>query len=376
MPDKKKIILIGSIPPPYHGSSIYFNNLLNSRVREVFDVTHLDISDHRNLDNLSRLDFTNVYLALKNQYLLFKMLQKIKPDLVYIPIASNFLPYLRDGLFIIISSYFSRAKIITHLHEGNYFRDEFYNKSNSIVKFFIKKSLNKVNTSIVLSENLKRVFESLVNKVSVCPNGVEDEFESDDNILKPKTEHFIISYLGNLFESKGILDIINAAKIVSEKYDYAEFHFAGDWSTKEGNTKEKADHLIAFNKLEQKIKFYGVITGNEKKVFLSQTNIFIFPSWYPYEGFPLAIIEAMSAGCPVISTKDTGAIPDIIVNGKTGFLIEKKNPQQLAEKIIQLIEDSTLRKQMSVRARARFEELYTLDRNINKMITVFNEALN
>ncbi len=173
MADKKKIILVGSIPPPYHGSGIYFQNLLNSKIKDEFDVIHLDISDHRNLDNLSRLDFTNAYLAVKNIFELIAKLRKHKPDLVYIPVASNFLPYLRDGKFILSASMFSKAKIVIHLHEGKYFREEFFNNSNLLVKYFIKKTLSKVDTAIVLGEKLKYVFEGFVADVKVCPNGIE-----------------------------------------------------------------------------------------------------------------------------------------------------------------------------------------------------------
>ena len=65
MPIKKKVLLIGSIPPPVHGSNVYFNSLLNSKIRDEFEIAHLDISDHRDLSNLSKLDFTNVTLAFK-----------------------------------------------------------------------------------------------------------------------------------------------------------------------------------------------------------------------------------------------------------------------------------------------------------------------
>ena len=78
MCEKNKIVLIGSIPPPFHGSSIYFNNLLNSKIRDEFEISHLDISDHRDLDNLSKLDLTNVRLALKNILSLYKIVKESK----------------------------------------------------------------------------------------------------------------------------------------------------------------------------------------------------------------------------------------------------------------------------------------------------------
>lgn len=377
MPSKKKIILTGSIPPPYHGSSIYFSNLLNSKIKEEYNVSHLDISDHRDLDNLSRLDITNVTLALKNITSLYRMLKKSEFDLVYIPVASNFLPYLRDGLFILTAAYFSKAKIVIHLHEGDYFRKGFYDKAFFPVKYFIRKSLSKVDTAIVLGENLKPVFEGLVKNIEVCQNGIRKESNNGkDQKNNSGNKNIEINYLGNLFESKGVLDVLNAAELVLRKYNNVKFRFAGAWSMKEGNTKKKAEQIIKEKALGDHIEFTGVITGNAKDDFLNSTDIFVFPSWYKHEGFPLVIIESMAASCPVISTKDTGAIPDIVTNGETGLLIDKKRPDLIAEAIINLIENPEKRIIMGKEGKERYEKLFTLDTCIERMIGVFNKVLN
>lgn len=374
MSRRPKIILTGSLPPPYHGSSIYFKNLLNSEIRNAFDVIHHDISDHRDLENLSRLDFTNVKIALGAIFNLRKKVRKEKPDLVYIPVASNFLPYLRDGLLILTASAFSNAKIIIHLHEGKFFRDTFYNNSNFLVRKFIRHSLSKTDRAIVLGKSLCSVFEGLVDKIEVCPNGVADEF-GPVNLKSRNDSKIIISYLGNLFESKGVIDVLSAAAVILREYTNVEFHFAGGWKDKNGNAQKKALEIIQENKIGDKIKFHGVITGDEKKEFLSNSDIVVFPTWYPHEGFPLVIIEAMSAGKPVVSSKGIGAISDIVVENETGLLIEKKNISSIAGAIMKLINNNELRKQMGLNARKKFEELYTLDKNIKSMISIFNDTL-
>jgi len=376
MTSKKKIILTGSIPPPYHGSSIYFRNLLNSAIKDEFEISNLDISDHRDLDNLSRLDLTNVKLALKNIAALRTMLGKVKPDLVYIPVASNFLPYLRDGLFILTAAYFSKAKIVIHLHEGNYFRNEFYDNAFFPVKYFIRKSLSKVDTAIVLSEKLKFVFKGLVKNTEVCHNGIKFVIGDKNYQKNTLSENINVSFLGNLFESKGVLDVLKAAEIVLDKHSKVKFRFAGSWSAKEGNTKEKAFQIINKKGLADHVEFAGVLTGESKVEFLNQTDIFVFPSWYKHEGFPLVIIEAMAASCPVISVKDTGAINDIVIEGKTGILIDKKRPDQIAEAVIKLINDPEVRTALGKSGKERYEKFYTLESSINKMISVFNNVLN
>lgn len=372
---KNKIILAGSVPPPYHGSSIYFQHLLNSKINKEFDVHHLDLSDHRNLDNLSRLDLTNVNIAVKNIFRLRKMLKKINPVLVYIPVASNFLPYLRDGLLILTASYFSKAKIVIHLHEGNYFREGFYRNSNPLVKLFIRRSLKKADTAIVLSNNLKYVFKDFVKNIESSPNGINDEFYIERKI-KSTEDKTIISFLGNLFKTKGIIDLLNASVILLKKKNNIEFRFAGAWSEKEKSTKQECEKIIKENFIENKIKFEGIVTGEKKKVFLHETDILAFPTYYRYEGFPLVLLEAMSSAVPVISVNDTGAIPDIIDDGVTGILVHKKDPEQLAEALSRLIEDPHLRFDMGKKGREKFLKEYTLEKNINTIISIFNKTLN
>lgn len=373
----KKVILIGSVPPPYHGSSIYFQNLLNSDIRNVFEIHHLDISDHRNLDNLSKLDFTNVYLALKNLKELLSMLRKEKPDLVYIPVASNYLPYLRDGLFILTTSYFSKAKIIIHLHEGSYFRSEFYRNAFYFYKKFIKYTLSKVNTAIVFTEGLKSNFEGFVENIIAFPNGLKREFENSENKNESISEKkFRINFLGNLFESKGVLDVLNASVILKDRTENIEFNFAGAWSEKEYKTRQKAENIISENRLEGIVNFKGVLTGKEKDKFLQQTDILVFPTWYPYEGCPLVIIEAMSYSIPVISTRDAGAIPEMVIDGKTGILVDKKNPEQIAESVLKLIENKELSETMGKAGRESYEKNFTMEVNIRNMINTFNKVIN
>ena len=373
----KKVILIGSLPPPFHGSNVYFSNLLNSELRDKFEISHLDISDHRSLDNLSKLDFTNVFLALKNLFKLIPLIRKVKPVLIYIPVSSNFLPYFRDGLFILISHIFSDAKIIIHLHEGDYFRKYFYERSNSFVKFFIRYTLAKVDTAIVYSDRLKYNFEGFVKNIVAFPNGLEAKNNlSEEYFAKIPKQVSVISFYSNLFESKGVLDVLEAAAIVIKKNSNVRFLFTGNWIKKEEKTRIRAEQIINKNNLNKYVEFTGVITGEAKEKFLKETDIMVFPTWYPYEGCPMVILESMEYSIPVISTKDTGAIPEMISDGETGILVERNNPAEIAEAIFKLLAEENLRIIMGKKARERFKRDFTFDRNLDNIITAFTKALN
>jgi glycosyltransferase involved in cell wall biosynthesis len=369
---RNRIILTGGVPPPYHGANIYFQWLLDSKITQEFEVVHLDTSDHRNLDNLGTLDVVNVYLAIKNLLQLMRYCFSEKPALGYLPISANNLGFFRDGLFIIVLGLLSDAKVVIHLHAGEYFRT-FAENTNRFMRWFITITLKRVDTAIVLGNRLKRIFDGLVSHVEVVPNGIPCAPLVHTSGAKKKGEELRVGYLGNLIKSKGVLDLLVAARAVIRKYPKARFRFAGAWWQQEPETKEQALRFIHENGLDGSVEFAGVVLNGDKEDFLTESDIFVFPSWY--EGLPLVILEAMTKGCPVISTRDVGAIPEVVVDGVTGILVEKQNPQQLSQAIIKLIENPELRESMAKAGRRRFEEYYTLDHNVNRVIQVFETVL-
>lgn len=367
----KKVLIIGALPPPYHGVTVSNERLLNSKISDIYKVYHLDISDKRNLDNLGRVDLQNVYLALRNFWDLMRLCRRTKPDLVYLPIDQG-IAYLRDGMFIVIAKFFSKPRIIIHLH-GGYFK-EYYDNTNWFMKKFIDFTMKHVNVAIVLGLCLRYIFDGWNKDIQVVPNGTPFDSKIEDKFERNRSS-VTISYLGNLVESKGAVDTLKAAKIVINKYPKVRFKFAGSWWPLESETKKHAFRFIQENHVEDKIEFVGRILGGEKEKFLVDTDIFVFPSWYKYEGHPIVVIEAMAAGCPVISTKNLGAIPETVVDGKTGILIEKKNPEAIAQAIVKLIEHPELRVKMGIAGRKRYEQYYTQEKNIESMIKVFEHTL-
>lgn len=368
--NKKKIILIGAVPPPYHGTNISNERILNSKVKNIYNLYHLDISDHRDLDNLGRIDLINIFLSIKNFFKLFILVLRIKPDLTYLVVAQN-LAYLRDGLFILIVRIFSRTKIVVHLR-SSYFK-KYYDKSNWFIKKFIDFTLKKVDTAIVLGNILKTILSSWIKNIKVIPNGTDFNPDITKRNISNKNE-LVVSYLGNLYEFKGIFDLLEAVKMVMERGKDIRLIFGGPWPKKEPEVKERMSRYIEINKLENKVIFKGLIPIEEKEKFFLDTDIFVLPSWS--EGHPNVILEAMAAACPIISTRDVGAISETVLDGETGILVGKKDPDAIANAIVYLIENPDIRLKMGIAGRRRFEKYYTFEENINNIIAVFNETMN
>jgi glycosyltransferase involved in cell wall biosynthesis len=375
-----KILVIGSVPPPSHGCNVFIKHLLNSELLRKFRIIHLDTSDRRSIDNIGNWDSRNVMLAIKHLTRLVALCIKHRPALAYLSIAQNNPGYLRDGLFIILIAIFSKARTIIQLH-GSYFR-EFYESTNWMMRRLVDVSMRFVARAIVLSESLRPVFHRWLpdSRIDVVPNGSPMLPYLNGKFDRSNERELQVIYLGNLLKFKGVLDIAIAAELVLKKHPRIKFRFAGNWGydpvyhQSAGSVHDECMAHIRQSGMADRFEFVGELKGRELENYLVDGDLFVFPSMV--EGMPLVILEAMAAGNPVISTKEVGAIPDIVRHGETGILVEKQNPEALASAIIELIDDPQKRHRMGAAGRRRFEQHYTKKKNIDNLIRVFEKTLN
>jgi glycosyltransferase involved in cell wall biosynthesis len=378
---KKKILIIGSLPPPHHGCNVYVQQLLSSDLRRRFKIIHLDTSDRRSLDNISNWDLINVALAIKHMLILIFLCVRHRPDLAHLSISQNAVGYLRDGLFLFLLKICTLAKtrIVIHLH-GSYFR-EFYRGANPLLRRFVDGSLRCVSRAVVLGERLKPIFDRWLppSRISVVPNGTPLRPSLNGKFERPSRREKRVIYLGNLYKFKGVLDIIQAAGLVLRSHPEVKFRFAGSWGQdpifKIGAAQFRAEceaHIAQTGRTDR-FEFLGELRGQDVVDYLLDGDVFVFPSHV--EGMPLVILEAMAAGNPVISTKDVGAIPEVVRDGETGILVEKQNPPALAAALLELIENPQKRLAMGAAGRRRFEAHYTSEKSLAQLIRIFESTL-
>ncbi|MDD4515332.1 glycosyltransferase family 4 protein [Massilibacteroides sp.] len=151
------------------------------------------------------------------------------------------------------------------------------------------------------------------------------------NIEKEK----IVLYAGVLNKKKGYIDLIEAFAQTTKEYPDWTLVLAGNGEIKQGKEYAKKSGI------EDLVIFPGWITGEEKHNLFSKASIFCLPSYA--EGFPTAILDACSYGIPFITTP-VGGIPDIVIDGKNGYLFHPGDIVELKEKI-SLLMGSTLQRQ-------------------------------
>src|SRR3989344_1537897 len=185
----------------------------------------------------------------------------------------------------------------------------------------------------------------------------------DLNLFKPATKSKtpIILYLGRLQQYKSLDVLIKAAKLVLIKMPKVKFVIAG-----EGEDKTNLFRLVNSFNLQDKIKFLGKVTHEEKVKLMQQAWLFINPSLM--EGWGITTIEANACGTPAIASNVPG-LRDSVNNPHTGMLVKYGDVEELARSIIKLIKSNQLRTKMSYEANI-WAKNYSWDRSSEKLITL------
>lgn len=175
----------------------------------------------------------------------------------------------------------------------------------------------------------------------------------DLDLYKPKltsqSPKLRIGMASRLIQQKGVTDFLKAAKIVTNKYQDVVFVLAG--------AKTKTHYFNrSFNATIDNIKAYGVDhVGfmSDMPKFLSELDLFVYPSYY-LEGVPKVLLEAQATGLPCVVSNWPGCLA-AVTPSKTALICQVKDPDDIAKKICNLIENRALRSTMSLAARRAAE---------------------
>lgn len=209
------------------------------------------------------------------------------------------------------------------------------------------------------------------DKVIPVPNGVDIVKFNPKNDPTPAKEKYslqgkTILFAGRLEPEKGLEQLIRAMPEIIEKHKDAELIIAGN-----GYLKNKLKSFSRKLGVEDNVKFLGWVPKKDLASLYTAAEIFILPSFY--EVFPMAMLEALASGTPVITTNVAG-MPDVITDGENGVLIEPGSSSEITDAVLKLLGDNELRRRMGMAGRKNVEEHFTWD-NVTEIITQVYEGM-
>ena len=183
---------------------------------------------------------------------------------------------------------------------------------------------------------------ALADKVVEVPNGPPEALPGRGRVWAPAEARTVrLLYLSNLIQSKGYADVLEAAAILRREAKMRfELVFAGRFlpSVDDRHACSPAQSEQAFRArieaedLSDTVRYVGPVTGQAKWRLFEAADVFLLPTNYRHEGQPVSVIEAMAHGCVVVATAFR-AIPDMLVDGETGVVVDYEQPRQIASAV-------------------------------------------
>ena len=386
----RKVLYVMHMPPPVHGASMVGKYIRESKLlQHCFNGVYINMTAASDLNDIGKWRVNKVVDFVKMLIRVRKSIKHDSPHLIYLTPNAKGIPFYKDFITVLLVKHWAgyslldgkwlkknnrycetknsnikrrKANVLVHYHNKGVKNFSQSQLNNWLYKIFFK-NLYVLLLGDALYEDVKKYVPQ--SRVFICGNGLP-EFDNDveskivENFeLKSKSDTYNplhILYLSNMMEEKGVWTLIDACKLLKEKGIDFKCTFVGGWKDiTEDAFKKKVVNLG----LQTKVHAVGAVYGVEKEPYWLDADVFVFPTYYHNECFPLVLLEAMQHALPCISTKE-GAIRNIIDDGDTGFVVNAKKPDDLASKIIELANAKHKRLDMGLKGYRKFKEQYTL----------------
>ncbi|MEE9552884.1 MAG: glycosyltransferase [candidate division Zixibacteria bacterium] len=287
-----------------------------------------------------------------------KLVAKINPDIFHAHYAS---------------SYGFLASFVTHPRKilsvwGN---DVIvFPYENFVFKLFVRRALKKADCITATSHFLVKAVKMLnpdIENIRIIAFGIDiNQFRFSE---RPARDIVEIGIAKSLWPKYGIDILLKAFKELSVSYKNIRLSIAG-----KGKYKEEYVRMVDELRISDLVKFEGFIDHKKLQDYFSRIDIFAMPSISDGESFGVAAIEASSTGLPVV-VSEVGGVPEVVVDGKTGFLVQRKNVSELAKALEKLINDPNLRSKMGKAGRKFVENNYKWEDNLHAMQDLYAEMM-
>jgi glycosyltransferase involved in cell wall biosynthesis len=355
MSDRRpRIVCLMVLPPPVHGASIMNEAVARSEVlksRFAIDVIPMHFTE--TVADVGKTSIRKVSRAIAIGARLAKELVTQRPQAVYLAFTPHGAAFYRDCLYVAIMKAL-RLPRIYHMHGKGVASQLSQGWKRRLYRWAFRGAY-VITLSPLLAPDIADVVSA--DRLAFVANGVRDQV-TDVPHRGDRTGPPRILYLSNMMRSKGALVLLEALVTLHRRGVAFDATFAG--ADARDGTLDEFHRAVAAHGLGQQVRYLGPIYGEAKDALFRDSDLFVFPTFYAPEAFPLVLLEAMQWALPIISTPE-GAIPELVIEGETGFLVRQRDAEALADRLAYLLQQPQRRREMGEQGRKRYLGKYTLE---------------
>jgi glycosyltransferase involved in cell wall biosynthesis len=351
---KVTILLCGPPASAVGGGPTHIRNMLASPLTQKFNLILFE-SGSRGAESPAMNEPTAAKLIrlVTSPFMLMVRIVQFWPKVVHINSALDHKAFWRDCVYLLICKLFGR-KVVFQLHGGSL---ELL-CVNGVVRQIVRAAFSLPDAIVLLASVELQQFAAQLGmrqRLSIVPNAVQlSEYGPAERPHSGQVRH--LGFLARLVRTKGVFEAIQAVEVLHQEPQFGnlELRIAGS-----GPDFEEIERYINERGLAHCVTLAGPIYGRAKVDFLRQIDVLLLPTYA--EGLPYTILESLAAGAPVVTTK-VGGIPDVVVDGVHGILIDSHEAIDVTRALRKLAESPEKLQEMSKNCRQWASQRLGLDR--------------
>lgn len=362
--------MVGPVPPPYGGIASLMDDIVHSELSKEYS---FEVFERSGGFPASAQGFLGKNIFRIRRFAdFFRKVMSGGFSIVHIHSAD---PAFLGTTVLMALARLAGVSILLHMQGTDW--DSFYPDAPWYRKLYTRLGLYLPNTILVLyplwRDNIKALGTPaqvliLRNLIHDAVNPSREEIRLTRTLIQVEPDNFVVVTVGTVGWRKGSFEILKAVRQVVDEEPSVRFVMVGG-----EEVPGEWDHLtriVIEDKLERWVRMTGEVEREKIPLYLGLADVFLLPSFI--EGMPVAIIEAMRSGLPIISTR-VNAIPDMMEDGISGLLIEPGDSDAIAHAVLRLKRDSKLRGKIASGARSCFDEKFEFSRGLQNLRTFYEE---
>jgi glycosyltransferase involved in cell wall biosynthesis len=286
-----------------------------------------------------------------------------RPHVVHVHTCS-WNSFWRNAIDVVLARILGR-KVLLHIHGGQFL--SFLDSLGKLEAKAARTVFRLADIVVVLGDEWVSGLQNWCDrsKLQVVPNGVPVK-RMNSGIDDSKVT---ILCLANYGVAKGQRDLLRSVAALRSRENLQLLLVGDEADQDERRYLEKLSDELEITDI---VQITGPKTGPEKEALLAQTDIFCLPSYY--EGLPMAMLEAMAVGVPVIASH-VGSIPEVIIDNENGLLIDAGDIQSLSSQIQRLASDRELRKKIGTAGHKCLQEKYSIEKSVDTLCSIYQKLM-